>query len=119
MKTKTSIEITDWPVLPVKETNRQRIIRALREADGVVPQGSGRYSSGDKRCGMGVVIDALFGGDYLRASKFVNRQGRPDGALPGTIQAWNDGERLTFREIADRLDSDEFWGEYADEEFKP
>ena len=30
----------------------------------------------------------------------------------------NNKDRLTFREIADRLESDSYWDEHGDEEFK-
>ena len=108
MKTKT-VEITNWPVLPVKETNRQRIIRALREA--TMPQCYGALKNGDARCVLGLLGDEVPGYPTMMGAKAFG----DDGA---GIMDLNNKERLTFREIADRLESDSYWDEHGDEEFK-
>ena len=111
MKTETSIVIKDWPVLPVKETNRQRIVRALREA--TVPQCYGSWARGEARCALGVMDDAF---EIISINSLERRFGLIIRLAP--LHYWNDSERLTFAQIADRLDSDEYWSEHADEEFK-
>lgn len=123
MTIKTDIEITNWPVLPAKETNRQRIVRALREADGVVEQCRGYTANGDARCATDVVYD-LYGiegkslGDGLRG--FSQQEGScfRRAGLHRSIWWLNDQEGLTFAEIAHCLEQDDsYWGPKADEEF--
>ena len=111
MKTKTSTKITNWLVTPVKETNRQRIIRVLRET--TVPQCYKMLKDGDARCVLGLLEDEVHGYPTMMGAKAFG----DDGA---GIMDLNNKERLTFREIADRLDSDDsYWTEHGDEEFTP
>ena len=112
MKTKTITEITDWPVLPVEETNRQRIIRALREADGVVPQI--KHALDDENggyCALGLLMDA-----GVRSHSWSAAGMEP--CTPARIMGWNKRDSLTFRQIADRLEDDSYWNEHANDEFK-
>ena len=106
MKTKTNTEITNWPVTPVKETNRQRIIRVLRET--TVPQCRGVLADGPARCVLGLLMDEVPGYPVLGLKAFGD-----DG-----IMHWNNVLRLTFAEIADRLGDDRYWYEHANDEFK-
>ena len=118
MKTETSIVIKDWPVLPVKETNRQRIVRALREA--TVPQCFNAARDSGAHCG-GIVAYHGTGGNK-NESELVDLRLKRFGIRDGWMAFinLNDRERLTFREMADRLDSDDsYWNEHASEEFKP
>ena len=108
-------ELADWPIaVPVKETNRERIIRALREADGVVPQCFGGSGSNGDACTFDVLWNVFSDGGVFGV------WGESAGLVDGVEIAygWNDTEKLTVAQIADRLDSDEFWNERADEEFK-
>ena len=109
MKTKTSTEIKNWPIAPVKETNRQRIIRALREA--TVPQCYRSLKDGDARCVLGLLEDEVPSYPTLMGTKAFG----DDGA---GIMDLNNKERLTFAQIADRLGDDSYWNEHANDEFK-
>ena len=110
MKTKTSTKITNWLVTPVKETNRQHIIRVLREA--TVPQCYEMLRDGDARCVLGLLGDEVPGFATLMATKAFGDDG--DG-----IMDWNNNERLTFRQMAERLENDDsYWDRAGDEEFK-
>ena len=107
MKTKT-VEITYWPIAPVKETNRQRIIRVLRET--TVPQCYKMLKDGDARCVLGLLEDEVPGYPTMMGAKAFEDDG-------GGLMDLNNKEHLTFREIADRLESDSYWDWHGDEEF--
>lgn len=109
MTQQRTIVLEDWPVAPVRqETNRERILRALREADGVVPQCYGEPERGDARCAGKVV------GDVGPGMSFYS-QGI---AALGEIVRLNDRRRMSFAQIADYIaDRPEFWNSHADEPF--
>jgi len=108
----TEPKIEAWPLVKV-ETNRERIVRALREADGVVPQCRVVTHRGEERCAMGVILD-VFGGepnDWLAYGRVGIVGQVPDEVLGGTmvdcVWYWNDHEHRTFAQIADRLERDD------------
>ncbi len=110
------VEIEDWPVLPTTETNRQRVIRALREADGVVEQCRVATHKGDERCAIGIVID-LYGlkhDDHDAAERAAGLTER------GETRIWeNNDDGLTFAQIADHLEGDDsYWNEKAEEPYE-
>lgn len=112
------ITIEAWPVAPERaETNKERILRALREAeDNGIKQIVHSLSDGENgRCAFGVIIDAL-GSSWFLDYGFDPARTFSDGS----ILTWNNDHRLPFAEIADRLEHrPEFWNEHADEPFTP
>lgn len=111
------IELENWPLLPTKETNRQRIIRALKEADGVVPQCSGMTHDGEMRCALGIVGDVL---DQPKETYDLHEFGLEEKDCGfETIDWMNDSDGLSFAQIATVLEQiDGYWNEHADEEFR-
>ena len=109
----TIVKLADWPVVKT-ETNRERVIRALREAEGVVPQCQYQLMIGEKRCARGAIYDAMYPG-WAENSAIL-----PDLDLfvdEDAITNFNDGVAgLTFAQIADRLEADDsYWNEKGDE----
>ena len=107
-QTQTRPYIEEFPVLPAKrETNREAIIRVLREADGVVEQCYGSREYGDKRCALGVLDDA-FG--YSVSYDMGHKAG---------LVHLNDDKHLTFAQIANLLESDpSYWYAESDLPYK-
>lgn len=105
----TIVKLADWPVVKT-ETNRERIIRALRETDGVVPQCFNKgLGTGEFVCALGAIRDGL---GLLSAYGSIYRL----GVSAAVIVQLNDGDNLTFAQIADRLEADDsYWNEKGDD----
>lgn len=103
-------ELKNWPIAPTVESNRERIIRALREADGVVEQCFYALENGDARCALGVLMDEV------GTLGLDGKAWGPDTS--DSIISMNNKARLTFAEIAARLDADDsYWNAKASEPF--
>lgn len=114
------VELEVWPVLPSPETNKQRIIRALREADGVVEQCFHEYEIDEKRCALGTLGDTFGGNAEFFVTNINHEQLGLTSRAGDRIVDWNDEDKFTFAQIADRLEADDsYWNEKADEEFAP
>ena len=107
----TIVKLADWPVVKT-ETNRERIIRALREAD--MPQCKEEYAQGAARCALGAMGEVIVGdAEYFDSTLNSLKWGLTQALKIG---GWNDDDSLTFAQIADRLEADDsYWNEKGDE----
>ena len=117
-QTQTRPYIEEFPVLPAKrETNREAIIRVLREADGVVEQCyEHAHGASESKCAGMAAYDGVGGDSMDMVSDRLMNFGLSGGWA--TLLRMNDTERLTFAEIADRLADDKYWNEKADLPYK-